>query len=125
MQTVGLADCDLDTDGAKAIADYLHVSGSLKALDLSSNKLCGLDTTGQGTYTTEGIAAIANALRVNTTLTDLVLYYNGIGDEGAKALADALRVNASLTRLDLRHNGIASGAASQLLAATNKADVLL
>ena len=40
-------------------------------LDLSWNKLCGLDNDGYGTYTAEGITAIADALRVNGALTKM------------------------------------------------------
>jgi len=40
-------------------------------LDLSYNQLCGLDNDGVGTYTAEGITAIADALRVNGALTKL------------------------------------------------------
>ena len=42
----------------------------------------------------EGAIAIAEALKVKTVLTELVLYDNSIGDEGAKAIAEALKVNA-------------------------------
>ena len=32
MQSVGLARCDLGADGAKAVADYVSVSGSLTSV---------------------------------------------------------------------------------------------
>jgi hypothetical protein len=47
------------------------VTGGLTSLDLSYNQLCGLDWNGQGTYTAEGITAIADALRVNGGLTKI------------------------------------------------------
>jgi hypothetical protein len=42
-------------------------------LDLSGNELCGLSyyNDGDGTYTAEGITAIADALRVNGGLTKI------------------------------------------------------
>jgi hypothetical protein len=40
-------------------------------LDLSNNQLCGTIGLGHGTYTAEGITAIADALRVNGTLTNI------------------------------------------------------
>lgn len=40
-------------------------------LDLGVNMLCGIDREGNGTYTSEGIIAIADALRVNASLTNL------------------------------------------------------
>ncbi len=41
-------------------------------LDLSNNQLCGrIDHNDEGTYTAEGITAIADALRVNGALTEV------------------------------------------------------
>ena len=42
---------------------WIHAS----QVNLSGNGLCGLDWQGQGTYTIEGISALANALSVNVT----------------------------------------------------------
>ena len=70
-------------------------------IDISHNELCGLNWRGEGTYTTVGIEAIADALRVTASLTDLNLFYNSIGSEGGVALAGALRANTSLTSLTL------------------------
>jgi hypothetical protein len=80
-------------------------------LDLSNNELCGVDSCGRGTYTAEGITAIADALRVNGALTSLDLSHNqlcgldhnGRGTytaEGITAIADALRVNGALTKIE-------------------------
>ena len=38
-------------------------------LNLSGNQLCGINYHGQGTYTAEGITAIAEALKVTGSLT--------------------------------------------------------
>ena len=38
---------------------------------LDANELCGVDMYGEGTYTAEGITAIADALRVNAELTKI------------------------------------------------------
>ena len=76
------------------------------ARSLNKNALCGIDRFGRGTYTAEGIKAVADALRVSGSLTSLNLKYNDVGAEGAKAIADALRDNGSLTSLDLEDNGI-------------------
>ena len=46
------------------------VTGSLTSLDLFNNVLCGMTPYG-GTYTAEGISAIADALRVNGSLTKI------------------------------------------------------
>jgi Ran GTPase-activating protein (RanGAP) involved in mRNA processing and transport len=49
---------------------------------------------------------LAEALRLNTTLASLNLYYNGLGEGGGRALAEALRLNAMLTSLNLGANGL-------------------
>ncbi len=41
----------------------------LRSLD--RNQLCGLDDDGEGTYTAEGIIAIAEMLKVNSTLQSI------------------------------------------------------
>ena len=41
------------------------------ARSLGSNQLCGLNVRGEGTFTAEGIAKIAEMLTVNTTLQSI------------------------------------------------------
>ncbi|KJE97322.1 hypothetical protein CAOG_07749 [Capsaspora owczarzaki ATCC 30864] len=53
-----------------------------------------------------GAQAIAEALEVNTTMTSLSLNENRIGEAGAQAIADALKVNTTLTDLVLAKNPI-------------------
>ena len=60
-----------DMTGIKQLAAALGVNGSLTSLDLSSNQLCGVTRWGIGTYTADGITAIADALRVNGGLTQV------------------------------------------------------
>jgi hypothetical protein len=54
----------------------------------------------------KGAAALADALKVNKTLSSLNLRQNSIGAKGAAALADALKVNKTLSRLNLPQNSI-------------------
>ena len=60
-------------------------------MDLSNNQLCGLyyDDDGdlQGTYTAEGITAVANALKVTASLTVTDMRYNNLDTESATMLA--------------------------------------
>ena len=49
----------------------LPLTCMVSQLDLSYNQLCGIDEEGDGTYTSEGIQAIADALRVNGSLTSV------------------------------------------------------
>jgi Ran GTPase-activating protein (RanGAP) involved in mRNA processing and transport len=107
--------------GAKHVAKMVGINGGLTSIDLSRNQLCGIWTDDYGnqigTYTAEGITAIADALRVNGALTSLNLSSNDIGgywddDQktcvftpvGPKAIADALLVNGALTSVELRGN---------------------
>ena len=45
-------------------------------------------------------------LKVNTTLTEINVYYNQIRDKGARDLAEALKVNTTLTKINLSNNEI-------------------
>ena len=94
-------------------------------LNLSGNQLCGIDVFGNGTYTTEGIIALADALKVTASLTELNLdgyalpikqlkgtepvasldFRNkGLGVPSAIVIASLIGDNASMTWLDVRHN---------------------
>ena len=80
------------------------VTGGLTSLNLSDNQLCGLDDCERGTYTAEGITAIADALRVNGGLTKMSLAHNNFGEEGIKAICEALEQNKTLKELDISGN---------------------
>jgi hypothetical protein len=76
----------------------MRVNGGLTSINLSGNQLCGIwtDWRGQhGTYTAEGITAIADALRVNGALTECSLQYNPcIGEEGEALIRKAVQGKA-------------------------------
>ena len=91
-------------------------------LDLSNNKLCGINRYGNGTYTAEGVTAIANALLVNISLTSINMSGNHLTNfgrdmTGIKELTAALGVNGALTSLDIRSNDIMGDGAAKLSAA--------
>jgi len=71
---------------------------SLKELGL---RACYLGAAGATSF-----GAFARGLSPNTSLKELNLKDNGIGNDGAMELADALRGNKVLERLDLSSNGI-------------------
>jgi hypothetical protein len=62
----------------------------------------------------EGASAFADALTVNTSVTEINLRDNYIGAEGASSLANALKVNTSVTQIDLLTNGIGNEGAAAL-----------
>jgi hypothetical protein len=83
-------------------------------LDLSKNELCGIDKRGHGTYTAEGITAIADALRVNGGLTVTNLLGNQLDAESAKMLAEVAKqkgislcgIQRDQTTADFRKKGL-------------------
>jgi hypothetical protein len=83
-------------------------------LDISNNQLCGLNEDGCGTYTAEGITAIANALRVNGALTVTNLLGNQLDAESAKMLAEVAKqkgislcgIQRDQTTADFRGKGL-------------------
>eukprot|EP00966_Prymnesium_polylepis_P244083 5644841-Prymnesium_polylepis.1 len=76
LTQIDLSDNQLRVEGGKAIAAGLAVSPwSLTQINLSGNQLCGLNFHGNGTYTAEGIKAIADAIRVSRSLTQVLAFY--------------------------------------------------
>ena len=69
----------------------------LPQLNLAANQLCGLDWRGEGTYTSEGIKAVAGALKVNGSLTSLDVRYNQLGEEGRAMVNDAVKGREGFT----------------------------
>jgi Ran GTPase-activating protein (RanGAP) involved in mRNA processing and transport len=104
----------------KHVADMLGVNGGLTSINLSNNVLCGVDNWGQGTYTAEGITAIAHAMRVNVNgaLTALDLSSNDLKDEGVCAVCEAIQSNkeTKLASLNFKNNGIGPGGANAVAA---------
>jgi hypothetical protein len=62
----------------------------------------------------EGASALANALTENTSVTSIYLIDNDIGDEGAAALAEALKENTSVTNINLGYNQFGDEGAAAL-----------
>jgi hypothetical protein len=92
------ASCEnISPAGIQLIAEALRtsVTGGLTSIDLSGNLLCGIWTgpfgNQQGTYTAEGITAIADALRVNGALTVANLLGNKLDVKSAKMLAEVAK----------------------------------
>ena len=108
-------------------------------LDLSQNELCGLDWRGRGTYTSEGITAIAEALKVTASLTSVNIDGFGLpikqlqgmepvasldfsrkelGVASAIVIASLIRDNASLTQFDVKNNALGEEGKAALRKAT-------
>ena len=93
----------MSPDCTPAFTNSSSVSVFTSQLDLSRNMLCGIDPyTGEGTYTSKGITAIANALKDNTAMKGKSMVNIGmaecyLGVEGAKAMAELVSITSSLT----------------------------
>ena len=73
------------------LAAGVKSNNSLRLIDLSSNNIEDV-----------GIAALADALKTNTTVTHLRLWDNKlVTEEGFMALADMLQVNNTIEKVDL------------------------
>ncbi|XP_055990950.1 NLR family CARD domain-containing protein 3 [Sorex fumeus] len=103
---LSLAENQIRSKGARALARSLLVNRSLTALDLRSNSIGP-----------PGAKALADALKINRTLTSLSLQSNMVGDDGAKYLAEALAANRTLSTLHLQNNNIGPTGAQHMAAA--------
>ncbi|PRP87101.1 hypothetical protein PROFUN_04837 [Planoprotostelium fungivorum] len=97
VKHIDLRGNNIKADGATAVAEMLRSNFTMIKLGLEWNSVGLWDT---------GIKRIAEALMINTTLTELDLRNNRIGGQGGVALAIALRKNTSLVVLDLRWNNL-------------------
>jgi hypothetical protein len=67
----------IGVEGCMVVGGLIPVMGGLTSINLSGNHLCGNWTDWRGqhsTYTAEGITAIADALRVNGALTQVLAF---------------------------------------------------
>ena len=110
-----ISDAYLDTTCVMALADIKDVTALADALRVNTT----LRSLTLSLYIehTDGIKALADALRVNTTLTTLDFSDSCIGDYGAVVLADALQVNKTLTTLGLGRIDIGADGATALAGA--------
>jgi len=88
-------------------------SQSIAKVDLNDRKLGD-----------EHVKALADALRVNHTVTEVDLRRNEFGDDGLKALADALRVNHTVTEVDLTWNNFGNEGLKALASAMEVNEVI-
>jgi len=66
-----------------------------------------------------GAKQLADALKINKSITTIYLSINNIGDDGAKSLADALKINKSITTIYLYGNNIGDEGAQSLADSLN------
>jgi hypothetical protein len=126
--------------GAKAISEMLKMNQSLTKVDLSDNEIGGYfadkDCRGKANdwkSTPEGPAALADALKSNSTVLELNPFSNKMGPEGGKLLADAIKAHPNYTQLamnmfdgktdvEMSNKGLDAGDAFIIAAALEKND---
>ena len=123
LQRLDLCDNLIGDDGLRHLADALKTNQTLLSLELSCNYI-----------TRHGVEAIANVLssnnddgdgcgggegssNKNTTLQELDLGTNEIGDEGAECLASCIMKNESLVKLWINRNDIGDEGGDKLVKA--------
>ena len=86
--------------------NYIGFNGcELLADALKINKTLTRLNIGNNNLYDHGVELLAEALKINLTILELYLYNNLIKIEGVIPLAEALKVNTTLTLLDLTSNG--------------------
>eukprot|EP00019_Armaparvus_languidus_P004152 CAMPEP_0168604022 /NCGR_PEP_ID=MMETSP0420-20121227/15064_1 /TAXON_ID=498008 /ORGANISM="Pessonella sp." /LENGTH=292 /DNA_ID=CAMNT_0008643089 /DNA_START=46 /DNA_END=922 /DNA_ORIENTATION=- len=93
LKSILLYHNEIGDAGVSYIAEALKLNNTLNCIDFWSDECCL-------------VLAIAEALKVNTVLTALLLPGNAIGDAGVKHFADVLKVNTTLTSLNVGGNQI-------------------
>ena len=85
--------------GIACVSEALSLNSTLREVKISRSSV-GKGIGGQG------LAALAQFLEVNTTITTLSLWGSRIGDDGAQILFEGLAANRGVTALDLGWNEI-------------------
>jgi len=100
LRVLSLANCEIDDDQAKLLADAITQNRErlpLESLQLSFNNL-----------SCKGTELLMNALWTSTTLKELKLDNNLIGDRGASVVSAVLTSVKTLVKLDLGFNSISA-----------------
>ncbi|KAF9960013.1 hypothetical protein BGZ72_008212 [Mortierella alpina] len=129
LTTLDLRDNLIGYDGLLALSEIVRTNSTITTVNVRGN-LIGIDSTltfydalksksivldlYHSSIGNEGVWALAEAARSNSTLMTLDLGSNSIGDIGALALCLILRSNTTLTTLGLRVNSIGNSGALAL-----------
>jgi len=109
----------VDLFGDKAMSkDPALLAKFCAALESETCRVTELNLGGNG-LGAEGGKAIAEALKVNTSITTINLQGNKLGAEGGKAIAEGLKINTSITNIDVTSNSLDAAAKDTIKAAWN------
>lgn len=94
LQHLDLDMCNIQDDGATALANMLHSNSTMQTLQLSSNQIGD-----------KGAEALASALKVNQSLVKIELFRNNeITRQGGEELYCAFPFNPSLQTIGLKYD---------------------
>jgi hypothetical protein len=102
----------LDSDELSFLAEAIGQSKKLTYLNLANNTLCEYENI----FNTKGITDLAEALKVNTSLTECVLRDSGLYVDGWRIIFNALRDSpeSKITRWNLSDEWLGPGIAKPL-----------
>ncbi|CAF1511367.1 unnamed protein product, partial [Didymodactylos carnosus] len=106
----------------------LNLSGKLASKEdimviaeaLKINKTLTTLWIAENNISDQGAMAVAEALKINKTLTTLWIAKNNISDQGGTAIAEALKINKTLTYLSISQNNISEEKREGIKRAWNK-----
>jgi hypothetical protein len=88
---------------------------------ISCSQLTSLSLRGNGIgQEQETVKVLCDALRGNTTLTNLTVYRNELGDEGVNSILRIFRINKSLQHISLGSNGITADCFKNILSSVTR-----
>ncbi|KAK3276495.1 hypothetical protein CYMTET_15434, partial [Cymbomonas tetramitiformis] len=119
VTTLDFSAKELYSVDAIVLGAMVNLNQSLTNLNLADNALCGVDVSGFGSWTPDGLIMLSRALTPQppapfNCIKTLGLKGNHLGGKSTEddvnvavhALSQALRTNNSLTRLDLKSNNL-------------------
>lgn len=120
LTVLDVSNTKFGVEGGKELAWTVAKMGSLRSLDVTNNRLCGVwvDQYGQqGKWSADAVLAMADAIRNSATLDTLLIGGNRIRDEGIHAIVGALRDDPEIVHLGLENNEIGAAGAMKLATA--------
>ena len=102
IETFRISERKVEKTFAVFLSNFLKTNTTVKTISLCNSLI-------------DGVTALAECLKYNTSLTELVLNSDEIGDDGAAALGQCLKHNTSLTTLKLNSNKIGDVGAAALV----------
>ncbi|KAL7391259.1 hypothetical protein ABVT39_006785 [Epinephelus coioides] len=97
----------LSSNGVKVLASYMRHHSYLQYLGLAQTSGADLAAWKE----------LFDSLRVNSSLIQIILDENNLGDPGVRLLADMLKENVSLRQVDLDRNGISDVGGNDIMGA--------